>query len=260
LINVYCENKGWLFEDLKQLIAAQGAVASDMPLPDADAYICIRTRNAELSPKPEKTVVQIHDMDCFLGDKYGAISFVHEEQAKLWRKKGFRGRYFTLPIGSRDIPYAPRPQRPTLGYFCREVGDKKRSEFFAQVVKAAKKRMDFDVLMIGENLDSIKNIGKYIERAAVPADYARITAFMTTSVSPMVPLSAYEALAAGRPVVTTPRIWPSSHSWHGVYCGITEEELAEQVVRALKVNLCQPFAPFNRTAWAKEQVRIAKTL
>lgn len=260
LINVYCANRGWLFEDLKRLISSCGAVASKMPINGAKAYICIRTNEAKLSPAPTKTLVQVHDMQAFLPSECGVVSFVHERQEEAWKAKGFKGECFTLPIGARNIPVSALPQRPTLGYFCREVGRKKRSDLFLQAVRLARGMMDFDVLMIGQNLEHVAHLGKYERRAAMPADYARITAFMTTSVSPMIPLSAYESLAAGRPVVTTTRIWPGGHDWNGVFTADTEMELAEQIVNALAAKGCRRFAPYSRDAWAKEQVRRAGLL
>lgn len=79
-INVYCQDRGWLFEDLKREIASYGAKPSSRPLRNFDAYICIRTKEAPLSPKPKKTVVQVHDMKGYDLSPYGLALLVHESQ------------------------------------------------------------------------------------------------------------------------------------------------------------------------------------
>lgn len=253
-INVYCRNLGWLFEDLKQNIAKHGAIASETPLPDMDAYICIRTKESALSPKSEKTVVQVHDMMNYVLTRFGMAAMVHPAQRVLADNK------IMIPIGSRDIPFLPAPERPTLGFFCREVGKNrvKGSDLFAEAVTIARKHMNFDVLMIGANLEHISKIGKYEKRAATPDDYARISAYCTTSKSPMIPLSAYEALTAGRRVVTTPREWP--HPFEGIHTGKTAKEMAYCIVEALNGGIIEKQKPWSRDDWCKRMVDEARKL
>lgn len=250
-INVYCKNKGWLFEDLKREIAEHGAVPSDSPLPDMDAYICIRDDEAKLSPQKRKTVVQIHHTNPIRHKGYGAISFVHPWQEKQYRRFSHRQKCFTQPIGTRNVPVTPFPDRPVLGYFCREVRGLKRSDLFKDAVVRAKQDTDFDVLMIGEKLDHIAHLGTYEERAATIEDYQRITAFLTTSVSPMVPLSAYEALAAGRPLITTPREFPVDFS--NIFTSKNAVGLASLISMVLKGPIHAPQSFFYRSAWAQKQ-------
>lgn len=255
---MYCENRGWLFEDLKHNIARFGAVASERPIPGYDAYISLRTRESHRSPK-KKTVCQVHDVDTNPINGFGFISFVHSIQKETWESSGFKGDSFIMPIGTRNITVDPLPERPTIGFFCREVGNKKRSKMFAEAVIEAKKTADFDVLMIGSRLEKISRIGKYEERGATIEDYRRIDAIVTTSVSPMIPLSAYEALAAGRAVITTPRQWPMDSD--AIFTSNTVEGIAEYIVtvcgdrKIYKTNV-----PFTRDNWAKEQVERAKCL
>lgn len=259
-INVFCRNRGWLFEDLKALIASKGAVASDLPLPDADAWICIRDTEAVTVPDPKRTLVQCHHVNAFPRVGYGIISFCHPFQQEKFKREHGEHPNFMLPIGARAVPRNSFAGKPTLGYFCREVGKDrvKGSDLFATAVKMAREQKDFDLLMIGENLEHIANLGKYERRAAVPSDYGRISAFCTTSTSPAVPLSCYEALAAGVPVASTVRQFP--HLFGGVYFGTDEQGLAGAILAALNCEIREPQFPFSRDAWAQRQVDEARKL
>lgn len=259
-INVYCKNRGWLFEDLKREIAQFGAIPSDEPLKDADAWICIRDTEAYLSPDKKRTLVTVHHTEQIRHCGYGMLSFVHPHPAKQWREWNKDDKFFTLPIGSREIPHSPLPDKPVLGYFCREHGKGlKRSKMFAEAVESARTKVVFDVLMIGEKLEHIAHIGRYERRAAVPEDYGRISAFCTTSVSPMVPLSAYEALAAGRPVITTKRYFPHPMI-KNIHVGDTVEELSDKIVSVIKNPKLQAQKVFKRSDWCKTMVLEAKKL
>src|SRR5690606_19121100 len=78
VINVYCEARGWLFDDLRREIAKHGAVASTHPRPDADAWICIRSREFGKTPDPTRTVLQVHDLKT-KPRAAGHVSFVHPD-------------------------------------------------------------------------------------------------------------------------------------------------------------------------------------
>lgn len=261
-INVYCSDKGWLFEDLKLNIAKYGAVASKKPLDGYDAYICIRTQEAVLSPFPEKTVVQVHDMNDPIVGSYGMISFVHQMQKHLWEDKGFSGKNFVLPIGSRDIPFRSKPDKPTIGFFCREGNNlEKGSDIFKSEILKALSEVDFEVLMIGERLKSLKPLGHIENRAAEPLDYQRITALVTASKSVMVPLSAYEALACGRKVITTTRFFPSAFIGCRGILMKRHDQLHKAIIKTVKENeLTDPIMPFKRDDWCKAQIKLAESL
>lgn len=259
-INVFCKNHRWLFEDLKQEIASYGAIASDEPLPDADAWICLRDTEAKLSPDKTKTLVTVHHIEPITHDGYGKINFVHPFQKRQYNGNG---PSFVLPIGSRNIPPSPFPDKPVLGGFFREVnGNGKRnlkgSVLFKQAVELARQQIDFEVLLIGANLRHIAHIGTYECRGALPDDYARITALMTTSTSQMVPLSVYEAMAAGRPIVTTPREFPFKAN--NVFMADTVEGLAEGIIKALTEPKMIVQNPFSRSDWCRRMVEEAGKL
>jgi len=231
-VNAYCESYGWLFDDLKREFAEQGASISDAPQDDADAYLCIRASEFSRSPDPARTVVQIHDMHRYRVAGAGCVSLVHPAQVENFA--GVSARVTVLPIGSREVVVGELPSVPVIGFFCREVGGRKGSHLFGQAVEMARNDVDFDVLLIGWNLDAIAPLGRYERGAAGPLDYRRITALVTCSVSPMVPLSAYEACAAGRPVITTPRTWPEGGEWEMVRTAENPEGLAECIRETVK--------------------------
>lgn len=254
-VNVYCSDKGWLFEDLKREIAKCGAIPSTVPLKKADAWICIRTKEAHLSPDPARTVLQVHDCKSQPLEGFGHISFVHPAAKDSW--PDLTGHFDVIPIGSRDIPYAELPSFPTLGFFCREDRGQKRSEMFREAVLKAKPHTPFRVLMIGERLGHIQDIGIWLNRAATPADYPDIDALVTCSKSPMIPLSMYEAIAAGRTVITTPRIWPARET-RAIKTADTVEDLSKIIVETMKWRVQHaPYKPFSRTDWAKHQYETA---
>lgn len=265
LINVYCEDKGWLFEDLKREIVEAGdgdVVASEYPIAEADAFICVRTRDAKHAINPERTLVQVHDLDCKPVRGFGMVSFVHDDAMDRWKRKGFDGPCFVEPIGARNVPASPVPDRPTIGFFCREIDGKKGSGLFAQAVCVARQRCDFDVLMIGANLDHIADLGayEYRERGAGVDDYSRISALVVLSESTMVPLSAYEALAGGVRVISSPRNWPGDTG-----AQVLKPDGLNRLVRQI-VSVTQnpsrvtPIRPYRREAWARSQVEAARKL
>lgn len=258
-INVYCKSYGWLFDDLKRRFADFGALPSELPVPDADAWICIRTQELRNSPKPEHTVVQVHDMRQYRIGVAGCVSLVHPAQMNNLNE--YSGRRKVDPIGSRDIVAGELPPAPVIGFFCRESGTEKGSPLFSEAVAIAREELDFEVLMIGWNLDHIEGLGRYERKAAGPLDYQRITALVTCSVSPMIPLSAYEACAAGRLVITTPRIWPEGSEWAMVRTAESAEGLAALICEAVRTpRKFRPEMPFSRDRWIQNQIEEAVKL
>lgn len=234
IINCFSKDQGWLFEDLKdQFKKIQNVVVSNDPILEADTWLCIRTNEAYESPSIENTIVQVHDCYDYDIDFYNnakLIIFTHPVQYYLWQKKGYCGKYKIIPIGTRSSVDAVDclPRKFTLGFFCKETeAFEKRSNLFGEVVDAVKNKIDIDILMIGDKLEHISHLGEYNVRSAGIDDYQRIDALFTSSISPAVPLSVYETLATGKPVITTPRWFPFSSDL--IYYGNTVEELSDCV-------------------------------
>lgn len=237
--NVFCLDKGWLFNDLKEQFHQLDCEISTSPQMGAKAWICIRSSEMKLSPDITRTIVQVHNMephDIHLFNACLGVVFTHPMQEWLWKRSGFNGHSVTIPIGARKIiqPNLMIPERPIVGFFCGENKFRwKGSDVFKKVVIAAKRQLDFDVLMIGRGLEHIADLGCYELKAAGPEDYERIDVLFTASISPGVPLSVYEACACGKTVVTTPRWFPTGR-WPTVKIGQTHRQLANHLIIALK--------------------------
>jgi glycosyltransferase involved in cell wall biosynthesis len=181
--------------------------------------------------------VQVHDVyeyDINFFNKAKCIIFTHPVQYFLWRTKGFIGNYKIIPIGSRkNIPINyKKPDIPTVGFYCKETKNmEKGSQLFKDVILRTKREIEFNVLMIGENLKHIQELGQYEERAANIYDYSKIDVLFTSSVSPAVPLSIYEALSIGKPIISTPRWFTFSSTL--IHQGYNEIELTINLVKVI---------------------------
>ncbi|MXP59066.1 glycosyltransferase [Pantoea sp. Taur] len=271
LINVYCQNKGWLFNDLKEKLTTFGCTPSTLPFKKADIWLCIRSSELKLSPDITRTIVQVHNMephDIHLFNAALGVIFTHPMQEWLWKRSGFNGSSITVPIGTRaEIkPFKTIPDRPTVGFFCGEnkLGWK-GSSTFKKVVLAAKKDFDFDVLMIGRGLEHIEDLGVYEKRAAGPDDYSRIDVLFTASISPGVPLSVYEACACGKSVVTTPRWFPSGR-WTTVKTGQNNRQLVNHLKNSLlnrekylESSEKLSFSPYTLEDWTEKNIKYCNT-
>lgn len=238
-LNIFCKNKGWLFEDVKNSYAQEGVSASDEPKMDAKGWICVRSSEVLSAPRLDRTIVQVHDLvdhDMSIFRHVAGVSFTHPIQHWAWQRMGFVGKYMIRPIGSRraiDVP-DEMPARPTIGFFCGEGRDlKKGSNIFERAVLLARERIEFDCLLIGRGLDAFAYLGAYENRAADIHDYARIDALFCASVSPAVPLSVYEAQSAGKIVITTPR-WMPGGVWPGIKFGENTKQLASSIVNVVR--------------------------
>ena len=203
IINVYCRNFGWLFEDLKWAIAsvADDVIASEDPLPEADAWICIRTDEAHHCPDPARCVVQVHDFYTHSPlTRYGAVSLVHPAQRETCQSAD---QVHVQPIGARRL-FTLResmPERFTVGWVGRDVTHQgrhiKRPQLFVDAVLEAR-RQGCDVVAEG------RSAGHPGGRAESLRDfYHSIDALVVTCEPEPGPLSIYEALACGVPVIST---------------------------------------------------------
>ena len=273
-INVFAQNWGWLFDDLKSAIAAKGALSTERPDPDARSWICIRTAEAAATPDISRTVVQVHDQNDYdIGflNSAGIVHFTHPLQHFLWRRKGFRGAFEVIPIGARRGVQGARtaPAKPTVGYFTGELSATrkgKRTDMVAEAVEIARRKLDFRFLMIGRHLDYVSHLGEWHDRAADTFDYKDIDLLVTCSPSLGIPLSVYECCSVGIPVVTTPRWFPEP-AWPNIFTGRTADEIADHIVCILKNRagffegrIRNSFAPYLFENWVDRQIESARVL
>ncbi|EOX8193535.1 hypothetical protein ACPWL5_004535 [Escherichia coli] len=270
-INVFAKDKGWLFNDLKNHFnnSISSLTISNDPKKNHDLYICIRSSEAKLSPSITNTIIQVHNMephDIHLFNSCLGVIFTHPMQEWLWKRSGFNNHHITIPIGARKacLPFSAIPLRPAVGFYCGENKLKQKgSHIFKQVIIEARKQMEFDVIMIGRGLDHIAELGIYEQRAAEPIDYSRIDTLISASVSPGVPLSVYEALSCGKPVITTPRWFPTGR-WKGVRIGSSKHQLVTHLIKTLQNRefyLVDPhkfaYSPYILEDWIDKNIKYA---
>ena len=100
-VNVYCLDKGWLFNDLKEQFRLAGCSTSTSPLKNSDAWICIRSSEMRISPDITRTIVQVHNMephDMHLFNAALGVVFTHPMQEWLWKRSGFNGKFVTIQL------------------------------------------------------------------------------------------------------------------------------------------------------------------
>lgn len=231
MINAYCAPRGWLFDDIREHLADAGAIPSDEPLPDADAWICIRSQELVKSPDLSRTVVQVHSLawdhhtDYGLLREVGGIIATHPDQLTRAESAGVDlagKRIHCGPIGA-PLSFVPG-SRPSRGYVVGWVGrpvrwqgrDIKRVDLYVEtMVEARRQGLPVSALLVGERLREaagrLRKAGiptEYRDRSETPyrdypALYRRMSACMVTAELEPGPLCVFEALACGVPVVGT---------------------------------------------------------
>lgn len=303
MINVYCRDFGWLFEDLKRDIAAVGedVIASNDPLQNADAWICVRTMEAARCPDPSRCVVQIHDfyehpwLDSNR-DRVGFVSVVHPDCKEL--------ASHVLPIGARRL-FTLRdsmPERFTVGWVGRDVVYEgrhiKRPQLFVDAVLEARRGCEVVAKMYGEGLGTYagqlgsENLGDSVDarqmyeyrceagmtRSIIRFGrddklrdfYHSLDALVVTCEPEPGPLSVYEALACGVPVIGTETGARSGAAqWCDLYCASADklgygiecidggERVWMMFDRRAKIRAS---VTHWQDDWAKAQVELARSL
>ena len=239
-INIYAENHGWLFEDLKQHFKNLGCInalevsVSDRPLDHADAWVALRTKEAVASPDIRRTVVCVHDL---LSDgmyqpggarqaarEAGGFVLCHPEQRRILNEAGIllQGVWILeRPLGALTL-FAPRQRKPDL-FTVGWVGQnhpRKRLEWFVQAIQQLGCGFkEFRVALIGSGLtEAAAQLAQSNVECRVydrdthpffnyPRLYQSLDCLVITSSTEAGPLTLFEALATGLPVVSTPVGW-----------------------------------------------------
>lgn len=285
-INVAAVNCGWFFEDLKRhFLAAQTPKAritvSERPRRDADAWIFIRTKEAVSSPKPDRTVVQIHDMfneilyrpgrERHCVSSCAAVALTHPQQRSILESAGIsleNKLVLDRPIGAlRSFTLRPSlPEKFTVAWVGRPVkhfGEElKRVDWFIDAVQQI--RNDIRVVLLGERLESQFHLLRqakmdchYLQRAQNPIEnypqhYRAFDCVVISSSSEAGPLCLFEALATGVPVVSTRVGWSPLLIRDGQNGFLIDS--IEEMVEAIRTIRCQ------RQAWFEGSEAIRQSL
>jgi len=240
-INVYAENKGWLFEDLKNHFRSLGRigqleiVVTDKPNPSCHAWVCLRTTEGDAAPDLSRTAICIHDLFCESGmydaagsrrsvRDAGALVLCHPEQLEILRREGVAldGRpRLERPLGALKI-FSPREelhQKFRIGWVGKNHLRKRLGWFLEAVTSIELPPADFEIVLIGEGLGGAASIlgsrgiqCSYFDRKdheidAYPGLYKELDCVVITSSTEAGPLPLFEALETGLVVVSTPVGW-----------------------------------------------------
>jgi glycosyltransferase involved in cell wall biosynthesis len=250
VINVVAQNRGWVFEDLKRLFVQRGAqhvrvVSTERPLRNADGWIFVRTKEATDAPDPLRTTVQVHDMfdngryrtsgerDCVRACR--GLSLSHPQQRQILEASDVpltEKQVLVRALGWRSA-FEPRSDcggpftvawvgRPTT----HDGVEVKRVDWFVEAIRPMAGQVN--VALLGDRLDAahraLRNANvtcTYLRRQdnpieRYPARYHRFDCLVISSMSEAGPLSLFEAMACGIPVVSTRVGWAPTLVEHGV--------------------------------------------
>ncbi|MFT5168671.1 MAG: glycosyltransferase involved in cell wall biosynthesis [Saprospiraceae bacterium] len=241
-INAYAESSGaaWLFDDLKrhfENIRKENVevISSNFPIENADAYIAIRTREISRSPIPAKTVVCVHDLYDekgiynIGGERYGvneagAITFCHPKQKTILKNAQIDLSDFSIlerPLGALSIfsPAEAKPPKFTIAWVGRNYWRKRIDWFVEAVEKLELNKSDFRVILLGmdiaeptmmlaqKGIECLAFQRKNFPISEYPEIYRQMSCLVITGISEAGPLTLFEALSTGIPVVSTKVGW-----------------------------------------------------
>lgn len=305
VINVAAMDRGWFFEDLKKhFLGFNGKRAiiklSERPIRNADGWIFIRTKEASSSPDPVRTVVHVHDMfDENLyqdnGDRHcikfcGGIVLTHPLQRDILQAAGIdleQKLVLEKPIGAlQAFTLRTKHSQPfTLAWVGRPVihfnQDLKRTDWFVNVAKALKGPIR--AVLLGERLEKEfsdlqkANIDcRYLTKSRYPIErypeiYQDFDCLLISSMSEAGPLSLFEALATGIPVVSTSVGWAPyliKPGVNGYLADSIEEQIAavESIQRdsakwfARRESIQQSVAGFTLESWVEDNISLTLRL
>jgi glycosyltransferase involved in cell wall biosynthesis len=240
-INVYAENYGWLFEDLKQhfrsLSRKHGfeVLVSDQPVPSADAWVALRTKEGGASPDIGRTVICIHDLFCEPGmyqaggqrqcvRQAGALALSHPEQRSILSREEISLQNVPIlerPLGALSI-FTPRQlgsQRFCVGWVGRNHARKRLDWFVEAILGLNLQAEQLAVTLMGAGLEdaarTLQTRGvdcRHYDKqthdiSQYPQLYQSLDCLVITSSTEAGPLPLFEALATGLAVVSTPVGW-----------------------------------------------------
>lgn len=269
-INVHVENENWLFGDLKRHFAATRVPGievktSHKPLPEADAWVAIRTHEAAASPDPARTVACIHDLYHHDGmytpeglrgvvHRTGGLVLCHPRQRAILEEAGVdlkKTAILERPLGA-TAAFVPRTQLPpvfTIGWVGRNHW-RKRLDWLEPIAHRLQlEGLNFRIMLVGLELEAmaagLTAMGVdtvCFPRESFPAScypdlYQQMDCLLITSATEAGPLTLFEALATGLGVVSTKVGWApamASRSHQAIRLAETPQGLAQHLMAFAK--------------------------
>lgn len=242
IINVYATSgtSPWLFDDLKTHFKKLNLknisiITSEYPDHSADAWIAIRTAEAALSPDIAKTVACIHDLyehdDMYnpggvraIVKKVKGLVLCHPYQKKILQQAGISLAHKIIlerPIGalSNFSPGNVMPQKFTIAWVGRNHWRKRINWFVEAIQKLTLPKNQFKILLLGKGIEEngklLQSLGFDCEIypkdkypiATYPDLYRKMHCLIITSSTEAGPLTLFESLASGNPVISTKVGW-----------------------------------------------------
>jgi glycosyltransferase involved in cell wall biosynthesis len=277
-INVYAEDRGWLFEDLKKHFQSLNQIhgfevtISEQPLMTANIWVALRTMEAVKSPDLRRTVVCIHDV-LFDDEMYrqngsrgvvrdaGALVLSHPDQRTILAAEGISLEGIPIlerPLGALKT-FVPRRKLPAcfnVGWIGRAHPRKRLGWFVQAMLELGLGPDQLQVTLIGSGLSDAAVALRANEVdcqlydrdlhpiSVYPQLYQNLDCVVITSTTEAGPLPLFEALATGLPVVSTPVGWARFFSRKApryVLLAGNPQEIAAQL-KQLKVQREEIFA------------------
>ncbi|MBL4705520.1 MAG: glycosyltransferase family 4 protein [Flavobacteriales bacterium] len=241
-INVFAKSgdQPWLFDDLKihfgnLHLPGIRIVTSETCIDTADAWIAIRTAEAAYTPDPSRTVACIHDLYDHDGmyDPGGLRSIIHSvkglvlchpDQQNILQKAAVdfsKKEIVQRPIGALSDfrPGDIFSDKFTIGWVGRNYW-RKRIEWFIEAIEGLEIPKDqFRIMLMGmdieEPADKLRSMGyecsgypkNQYPIATYPDLYRKMSCLVVTGVTEAGPLTLFESLATGNPVIATKVGW-----------------------------------------------------
>ncbi|MBL4710661.1 MAG: glycosyltransferase family 4 protein [Flavobacteriales bacterium] len=303
--NIYCENYGWLFEDLKLhfsklRLSGISVICTDKPIIEADAWVAIRTVECKLSPKPAKTVVCTHDLKHQSGlyspdgprgavHQMKALVMCHPEQRNILSEAAysFAGHpILERPLGALKTfspAYREKP-RFTIGWVGKDHPGKRLDWLISAINCMEYSKNQLEIMLVGMDLErtqkEIIDMGitcRWYNRNNTPIEaypdlYRQMNCLVISGRLEAGPLTLFEALASGIPVISTPVGWASWFAERApqfVKIASSPEEIAKELEQFFQQkskletdrDLIAKFGSIWRLDdWFKEVVELASSL
>jgi glycosyltransferase involved in cell wall biosynthesis len=210
-------------------------VSSDTPLATSDAWVTIRTPEAKLSPDLSRTVACVHDLyehdDMYAPHGHRAVVrkvrgliLCHPSQRTILESAGVdlsATEILERPLGALASfsPASVPPPKFTIGWVGRNYWRKRIELFIEAIQELGLPKDQFRIMIMGkeieEPVEELQKLGfecKGYHKTEYPIEtypelYRQMDCLVVTGVTEAGPLTFFESLATGNPVVSTRVGW-----------------------------------------------------